>query len=113
MYGAGGPSVWEPVAELPAGQAQVIVPTLPGFHPEDGVIDYSDKLYVDYLETIRHNLGIQQWAVAGLSLGGRAALNYALQHRGRVSHLIPVSSAGLHNLSNLFRVPGIREVSRD
>ncbi len=109
-HGMGGPEVVLPLARLLAVRFQVLVPTFPGFRHVDGPIQYSDGLYVNFVEQLRLQFGLEQWAIAGISMGGRTVLNYAIQCGAHVSHLIAIDSLGLGNLSPLFTVPGIRHI---
>lgn len=106
-HGMLGPAVWAGVAERLAARFQVIVPTFPGFLPEDRVFEYRDETYVEFLEALRCSLGIGRWAVVGYSMGGRTVLNYATRHSDRVSHLAVIDGAGVRDASRLLRVPGL------
>jgi pimeloyl-ACP methyl ester carboxylesterase len=109
-HGAGGPKTWDLIAERLAKHFQVIVPAFPGFLPEDGLINYSDQLYVDFLESLRSNLGIKEWCLIGTSLGGRTILNYTLQHEEKVSQMVVIDSVGLNNISLIFKIPFLKKI---
>lgn len=69
---------------------------LPGFgltgpHP-DG--DYSIQGYVDFLDKFLDKLDIQSIDIAGNSLGGQIAWNYALTRPERVRRLVMIDAAG-------------------
>ena len=98
VHGAGGPKPVEPLRKGLAKYYRVIAPTLLGYLPEDGRIHYSDKLFVEFIETIRQFLQIKQWMVAGVSTGGRIVLNYAVQYPLQVSRLIAISAAGFNTI---------------
>ncbi|MEA1898100.1 MAG: alpha/beta fold hydrolase, partial [Bacteroidota bacterium] len=110
-HGMAGPKVWEPIIEQLSEHFTVIVPTFPGYIETDGVIQYSDELYVDFLEEVRIKLGYEQWCVIGISMGGRTVLNYALQHEKRVTRIIVIDSAGLNNFSPMFTLPIIKKLA--
>ena len=48
---------------------------------------------VDDLDAIRSQLGLDQIVVLGHSWGGLLAMEYAIRHRDRVSHLVLVNTA--------------------
>ncbi|MEY3518263.1 MAG: hypothetical protein RLZ89_1123, partial [Pseudomonadota bacterium] len=56
--------------------------------------DYSDAADVTRLLALLDQLGLQQVALGGHSMGGRIAWNFAVAHPERVSHLILVSPDG-------------------
>jgi proline iminopeptidase len=45
-------------------------------------------------DALREHLGFESWAVLGHSFGGNVALEYALRHPERVSHLVLIDSGG-------------------
>ena len=53
-----------------------------------GVSDYSPEAHVRDLEAVVDALGLERFAVYGISQGGPAAVAYAVRHPERVSHLI-------------------------
>ncbi len=70
---------WEQWAETLSDQFRVVRVDLPGFgltgpHSEG---DYSLRASMYLLETIREELGIEQWSLIGNSMGGGLALSYA------------------------------------
>jgi pimeloyl-ACP methyl ester carboxylesterase len=56
--------------------------------------DYSIAAYVTFVERMAESLGVDRFVLAGNSLGGRVAWQYALEHRERVRGLILVDAAG-------------------
>ena len=111
VHGEAGPGIWDLLVPDLATRFQVIIPVLPGFLPKDGRIRFSDQLYVDYLELLRIVMGFERWSMAGYSLGGRFALNYALKNRERVCKLVLANIIGVDNLTPLFAIPGVREMA--
>lgn len=74
---------------------RVIRLDLPGFgltgaHPSN---DYSDKATVLLLDSLRQNLNISTWSIAGNSLGGRLAINYARHFPGITDQIILLNPA--------------------
>lgn len=59
--------------------------------------DYSIKTYVDFLDRLLHQIGVDTFAIAGNSLGGEIAWRYALAHPTKVSKLILVDPAGFYS----------------
>lgn len=45
-------------------------------------------------DALREHLGYERWAVLGHSFGGHVALEYALRHPDRVSHLVLLDTGG-------------------
>ena len=95
----GSTASWEPVRRAFATRYATIAVDLPG-HGRSGapadVARYHLDRFADDLARILTELGIERAAVLGYSLGGRAALRFALRHPLRVSALILEStSAGI------------------
>ncbi len=106
IHGLGSPHEWDRTIDDLSARFRVIVPVLPGFFPGDDLIDYTDELWVDYLESLRQELGVDEWAVAGISAGGRTALEYALAHEDRVTRLVAIAPAGMCNIHWAYALPG-------
>jgi pimeloyl-ACP methyl ester carboxylesterase len=75
---------------------RVFAPDWPGYgdsdHPD---IDYTIDYYVEVLSQILDALELPQAALAGLSMGGAAALGLALRDPHRVNALVLVDAEGL------------------
>lgn len=56
-------------------------------------IPYSIEMMADDMAKLLHALGIQRTSVLGISMGGRIALDFALQHPERVERLLLVSTS--------------------
>lgn len=110
VHGMGGPQVLKPVSDLLSKEFKVIIPTLPGFLKKDGKIDYSDELYIDFLEKVREYFKLDQFKLAGFSMGGRTVINYTLQYKNKVSKLIIIDSVGIGNMSIAFKMPIISHI---
>lgn len=106
IHGLGSPHEWDRTIDELAARFRVIVPVLPGFFPGDDLVDYSDELYVEYLESLRQQLSVETWAIAGISAGGRHALDYALAHQDRVDCLIAIAPAGMCDIHWAYTLPG-------
>ena len=65
---------------------------LTGAHPED---KYSIEDYVSFIDRFSKALQLDSFALAGNSLGGRIAWNYALAHPKKVKKLILLDSSGV------------------
>lgn len=75
---------------------RVISVTLPAFgltgpHPDE---DYSIPGYVDFVEAFAKETGLGQFHLAGNSLGGLIAWEYALAHPERVQKLVLLDASG-------------------
>lgn len=111
IHGMGGPKFWDIVPEKLANMYKVIIPTFPGFLPEHGRINYKDKLYVDYLESLRRHLNIDKWTLIGFSMGGRTVLNYVTKYEDKVDKIVLIDSAGIGYIGDIFKVPVIRGIT--
>ncbi len=83
---------------------------LTGPHPEH---DYSYASYCDFLHEFVTRLGLERFALAGNSLGGGIAWNYAVRHPEQVRSLILIDAAGypiekpfIFKLANSPLIPG-------
>jgi len=100
-------------------QYQVISLDLPGFGltGKHFTNDYSIKAYTDFLDVFLDKLGVTQIYLAGNSLGGHIAWQYALDHSNRVKKLILIDPSGFSkedsNVSMAFRLantPGVNKL---
>lgn len=97
LHGTGSSlHTWEAWTKQLSDQYQVISLDLPGFgltgkHFSN---DYSIKAYTDLLDIFLDKLGVTQINLAGNSLGGHIAWQYALDHSNRVKKLILLNSSG-------------------
>jgi pimeloyl-ACP methyl ester carboxylesterase len=100
-------------------QRRVIRFDLPAFgltgpHPDN---DYSIAAYVRFVVAVLDQMGVQQFVLAGNSLGGQIAWGTAVAHPQRVKKLVLIDSAGypLQSTSvplgfTIARTPGLRVV---
>jgi pimeloyl-ACP methyl ester carboxylesterase len=65
-------------------------------------LDLSTAAYAGWLKEVMDVLSIQKAIVAGNSLGGWMALNFATQYPERVSKLILIASAGIGRIRPVF-----------
>ena len=87
---------WQGWAGVLSGKRRVIRFDLPGFgltgpHPQD---DYSMAAFVRAVAGVLDALGVQRAVVAGNSLGGQIAWEFAHAHPQRVDRLVLVDAAG-------------------
>ncbi|GGD97562.1 alpha/beta hydrolase [Tsuneonella deserti] len=76
--------------------------------------DYSRRAFADDVERVANTLNLRRFVLAGNSMGGGIALEYALAHPGRVAGLVLVDAAGAPRLREvkgnigftLARTPG-------
>jgi len=107
------------VAEL-ADSFRIVRVDLPGFGLTGPRADhdYRIQVYADFVAAFAGRLGLDRFALAGNSLGGQIAWNFALQHPERVERLILVDPAGAPSHSppslafRLARTPGARHLLR-
>lgn len=110
---------WDGWAALLQGQRRVIRFDMPGFGltGPDPKNDYSMAAYVGFVGAALDRLEVRNCVLAGNSLGGQIAWNFALAAPNRVSQLVLVDSAGYPLVSEsvplgfrLARMPGLRNV---
>ena len=72
---------------------------------EPNRLEWSDAGYVEWLDDVFAGLGIEQAAVAGMSLGGWLALTYACERPERIRQIVLVAPGGLApaRMSFLFK----------
>lgn len=89
-------TAWDGWIPVLAAQYRVYALDLPGHGltraPEGYAL--SSTGYVDVLEAFAAKLGLARFAVAGNSMGGGVAWNYALAHGERLTALVLVDAAG-------------------
>jgi pimeloyl-ACP methyl ester carboxylesterase len=75
---------------------RVFAPDWPGYGGSDKPdLDYDLAYYVDFLGSLMDALGLARAALIGTSMGGGAALGFALSKPERVERLVLVDSYGL------------------
>jgi pimeloyl-ACP methyl ester carboxylesterase len=99
LHGAGLDAArlsYEPSISALARQHIVFAPDWPGQGASDKPrIDYTLDRYISLLGGLLDALGLSRASLVGLSLGGGAALGFALQSPQRVERLVLVDSYGL------------------
>ena len=87
---------WGPVTERLAGRVRLLAPDLPGYGesaalgPVQTIPDLA-RWVLDWMEAA----GVGTCDLAGLSMGGGAAMWLALEHPDRIRRLVPVASYGM------------------
>jgi 3-oxoadipate enol-lactonase len=81
--------MWAAVAPRLARRYRLIMPDLAG-HGKSGL---TGAPQADDLAALLDHLGLEQAAVCGFSMGGGAAISFAIHHPGRYRLLIPVDAA--------------------
>jgi pimeloyl-ACP methyl ester carboxylesterase len=110
FHGAGTVTGFDALLPL-AERFRLVVPYHPGFGPSaddtsvDEIHDYR-RHYLDLLD----ELGIGEFALAGQSMGGWLAANFAVDHTERVKRLVLAAPLGLrvedHPTTDIFSIPG-------
>jgi pimeloyl-ACP methyl ester carboxylesterase len=110
FHGAGTVTGFDALLPL-AERFRLIVPFHPGFGPSaddptvDEIHDYR-RHYLDLLD----ELGVGEFALAGSSMGGWLAANFAVDHAERVKRLVLAAPLGLkvddHPTTDIFAIPG-------
>lgn len=87
---------WEPwVSELKATK-RIITFDLPayGLTGPNANHDYSQKAYVEFLDSLLIKLNISKCILGGNSLGGSVSWNYAIEHSEKIKKLILIDAGG-------------------
>jgi pimeloyl-ACP methyl ester carboxylesterase len=75
---------------------RVFAPDWPGYgHSDKPDLDYATGFYVDFLGRLMDALDLERASLVGFSMGGGAALGFALRSAQRVEKLVLVDSYGL------------------
>lgn len=90
---------------------------LTGPNPSD---DYSPAAFVDTLDKALAKIGVEQFVLAGNSMGGAVAWNYALAHPEKVQGLILVDAAGAPEAGSkslpigfrIAQMPGVNRIAQ-
>jgi len=87
---------WEPWVEQLRTEYRLVSLDLPGHgltgpHPRDC---YSAACFVEVVDAVANDRGLVGFVLAGNSMGGWIAWNYALAHPGRLTGLVLVDAAG-------------------
>lgn len=121
LHGTGSSlHTWEGWTEALRDSFEVISLSLPAFgltgpHPRR---DYSISAYVDFIQDFTESAGLDTLYLAGNSLGGFIAWEYALAHPEKVRKLILICSAGwprqksLPFALRLARTPVVKDIMK-
>jgi pimeloyl-ACP methyl ester carboxylesterase len=104
---------WDRWVDILQQDFRIVRLDLPGFGltgPDAGR-DYSIRHYVNFVHAFAQALELPRFHLAGNSLGGEIAWNYALGHPQRVDHLILIDAAG-HPDSSRTGVPLVFRLAR-
>jgi pimeloyl-ACP methyl ester carboxylesterase len=110
LHGAGTVTGFDALLPL-AERFRLIVPFHPGYGPsaDDTTVDSIHDLRRHYLDLF-DELGVDEFALAGQSLGGWLAASFAVDHSERVKRLVLAAPVGLkvdeHPTLDIFAVPG-------
>jgi len=114
---AGSSETWLPVMPALAQRLTVVAPDLLGHGQSDKPAgDYSLGAFACLLRDLLVALGHESVTIAGQSLGGGVAMQFAYQHPERCERLVLVASGGLGRevspLLRLLSLPGSEAVLR-
>jgi pimeloyl-ACP methyl ester carboxylesterase len=113
--GSSGYMEWRFNLQPVATHHRVYAPDLPGFgRTEKPRARYGVPYFTRFIERYMEDRGLRSAAVVGASLGGRIALELALEHPRRVSKLVLVNALGLgrpnmHLYYGLVTLPRVGE----
>jgi pimeloyl-ACP methyl ester carboxylesterase len=121
--GSSGYIEWRFNLEAASGGHRVYAPDLPGFgRSEKPRARYGIPYFTRFIERYMESRGLRSAAIVGASLGGRIALELALENPRRVSKLVLVNALGfgrpnVHVSYGLVTIPRLGEavmnVARD
>lgn len=108
LHGTGASlHTWDGWSNALADSFRLISVDLPAFgmtgpHPDR---DYSIESYVDFVDELVEQLGVDSFALAGNSLGGLIAWAYTAAHADKVSELILLDPSGFPGKSAADQAP--------
>ena len=114
---------WRPWAEDLQDAYRVITLDLPGHGlsrvPEDRKV--SIDYYVETLDEVMRRIGVERFSLAGSSMGGNVAWQYALAHPDALDSLVLVDAAGWPDsdgagtpiIMRILRIPVARTLIKD
>ncbi len=84
---------WDHMAPALAARHRLFVPDQRGHGDTSAAETYATRDFVDDLEALREQWGIERFVLMGLSMGGHNAMAYAAAHPDRVTRLIVIDMA--------------------
>jgi WS/DGAT/MGAT family acyltransferase len=88
---------------------------IPGFGLTDRFETYSKEVFVDFLNQFVDALKLDKFDIAGNSIGGYIAWNYALNYPEKVNKMILIDSVGyaqdLPRVVNFVNIPGMKKIA--
>ncbi|MDM8518157.1 alpha/beta fold hydrolase, partial [Desulfobacterales bacterium HSG16] len=108
---------WNDWVESLSGHYRIIRLDMPGFglteHFESE--PYSKELNIDFLNRFFESLGLEKFDIAGNSIGGYFAWNYALAYPEKVNKLVLLDPVGypqdLPGIINFVNIPGLSNLA--
>ncbi|HYD87389.1 MAG TPA: alpha/beta hydrolase [Vitreimonas sp.] len=107
---------WEPWVARLSDTYRIVSLDLPGHGLTSAPADYSASIEVfrDEVHAFTTAMGLQRFALAGSSMGGNVAWEYALAHPEQIEALILVDASGWQETrANLDRDPPVFRLLRD
>ena len=103
IHGMGSSLVFDEIIEPLSNYFKVIVIDLPGFgKSEKPDLDYNIDFYVNILFEFCKEINLEKINVAGLSLGGMIAIEFAYRYPQSVNSLLVLSSSGLKPIAKML-----------
>jgi len=103
IHGMGSSLVFDEIIEPLSKYLKVIVIDLPGFgKSEKPDLDYNIDFYVNILFEFCKEINLEKINVAGLSLGGMIAIEFAYRYPQSVNNLLVLSSSGLNPIAKML-----------
>ncbi|MEW6282338.1 MAG: alpha/beta hydrolase, partial [Candidatus Eremiobacterota bacterium] len=76
-----------------------------GMLAQDGLLEFDDDVFVEFVEGVRKRLGYKRFSMVGFSTGGRVLLNYALAYPDFLDRVVLIDCAGMNEFSPLHTGP--------
>ncbi|MFC4540901.1 alpha/beta fold hydrolase [Halosolutus amylolyticus] len=110
---------WRHTVDALASEYRVYAPDWPEYGNSTGTVEHTIESYVDVLDGFLSSLPYESVSLVGISMGGGAALGYALANPDRVDRLGLVNSYGLGGRlpealtwKHLSQIPGAAEFGK-
>ncbi|MFA4835321.1 MAG: alpha/beta fold hydrolase [Dehalococcoidia bacterium] len=89
---------WAPNIEPLAEHYRIYAPDMVGYGKSDKPkVDYTQRLFITFLEDFTAAVGLERMSIIGHSLGGGIALAFTLKHPQKVEKLVLIDCSGLSN----------------
>ncbi|KPA10864.1 Diacylglycerol O-acyltransferase [Candidatus Magnetomorum sp. HK-1] len=106
---------WDDWVESLGAHYRIIRLDIPGFGLTDHFENFTKDVCVDFLNQFFEALDLEKVDIAGNSIGGYIAWNYALKYPEKVNKLVLIDSVGypqdLPRIVNFVNIPGMKKLA--